>query len=198
MNPEPAIYLAIAGVVMVIAAFLLGRRTSSGVARQLELEAELTSAQREQSRAEAEAERLRNELDSARSEHDDYRLSVVDHFSGTSDLLRDLTVQYRSVYEHLTKGASTLCPEGFVGLTEGLPVPQLAEPQRDLELEAEDIETLSSDEDTEPVRSEPSDELGGIEDGDAASALSGVDSDADVLESPREATDEIGEQPLSH
>jgi hypothetical protein len=31
------------------------------------------------------------------------------------------------VYEHLTKGASTLCPEGFVGLTEGLPVPEIAE-----------------------------------------------------------------------
>jgi uncharacterized membrane-anchored protein YhcB (DUF1043 family) len=57
----------------------------------------------------------------------------MDHFSGTSDLLRDLTVQYRSVYEHLTKGASTLCPEGFVGLTEGLPVPQLAEPSADRE-----------------------------------------------------------------
>ena len=159
MNPEPAIYLAIAGVVMVVAAFLLGRRTSSGVARQLELEAELNSSQREQARAEAEAERLRNELDTARAEHDDYRLSVVDHFSGTSDLLRDLTVQYRSVYEHLTKGASTLCPEGFVGLTEGLPVPQLADPQPEpeleLELDPDDAASLAADADTDTPAEAP-------------------------------------------
>ena len=57
------------------------------------------------------------------------------YFSGTSDLLRDLTVQYRSVYEHLTRGASTLCPEGFVGLTEGLPKPELAAPSLDLEVD---------------------------------------------------------------
>lgn len=151
MNPEPAIYLAIAGIVMVVAAFLLGRRTSSSAARQHELEAELSAARREQSRAEAEAERLRNELDTARAEHDDYRLSVVDHFSGTSDLLRDLTVQYRSVYEHLTKGASTLCPEGFVGLTEGLPVPQIADAQPDLEVDSEDLEALASDPEAAPA-----------------------------------------------
>ena len=146
MNLESAIYLGIAGLVMTAAAFFLGRRTSAGVARQLELEAELTTAHSEQARAEAEAERLRNELDAGRKEYDEYRLNVVDHFSGTSDLLRDLTVQYRSVYEHLTQGASTLCPEGFVGLTEGLPLPQLAEPQADLEVEPAD-ERLSDDAD---------------------------------------------------
>jgi hypothetical protein len=56
-------------------------------------------------------------------------------------------VQYRSVYEHLTKGASTLCPEGFVGLTEGLPVPEIAEPSADLER----AEEAGSFEPTEPA-----------------------------------------------
>ena len=149
MNMESAIYLGIAGLVMAAAAFFLGRRTGPGVARQLELEAELTTAHSEQARAEAEAERLRNELDAGRQEYDEYRLNVVDHFSGTSDLLRDLTVQYRSVYEHLTRGASTLCPEGFVGLTEGLPAPQLAEPQPDLEVDPAD-ERVSDDADRVP------------------------------------------------
>ncbi|MGE4605191.1 MAG: DUF1043 family protein [Myxococcota bacterium] len=143
MNLESAIYLGVAGLVMVTVAFLLGRRTGAGVARQLELEAELTTAHSEQARSEAEAERLRNELEADRQQHDEYRLDVVDHFSGTSDLLRDLTVQYRSVYEHLTRGASTLCPEGFIGLTEGLPPPQLAAPQADLELDPEDITDAS-------------------------------------------------------
>ncbi len=132
MNTESAIYLGVAGLVMVVAAFLLGRRTGGNHTRQLELEAELTTAQSEQARSAAEAERLRNDLDAHRQEYDEYRLNVVDHFSGTSDLLRDLTVQYRSVYEHLTSGASKLCPEGFVGLTEGLPTPQLAESRSDV------------------------------------------------------------------
>lgn len=149
MNMESAIYLGIAGLAMAAAAFFLGRRTGPGAARQLELEAELTTAHSEQARAEAEAERLRNELEAGRQEYDEYRLNVVDHFSGTSDLLRDLTVQYRSVYEHLTHGASTLCPEGFVGLTEGLPAPQLAEPQPDLEVDSVD-ERVSDDADRAP------------------------------------------------
>ena len=48
------------------------------------------------------------------------------HFTGASDLLRDLTVQYRAVYDHLTEGATGLCPPGSVGLQEGLQVEQLA------------------------------------------------------------------------
>jgi len=146
MNLESAIYLGVAGLVMAAASFALGRRTG-GSARELELDAELSTAKSEQARSEAEAERLRNELDAGRQEYDEYRLSVVDHFSGTSDLLRDLTGQYRSVYEHLTKGASMLCPEGFVGLTDGLPLPQLAESQPDLELE-EVLETAVRDTDS--------------------------------------------------
>ncbi|MBW2543802.1 MAG: DUF1043 family protein [Deltaproteobacteria bacterium] len=90
-------------------------------------------------------EDLIEQLAAAREEHAAYRLNVVDHFSGTSDLLRDLTVQYRSVYEHLTKGASTLCPEGFVGLTEGLPVPEIAEPAVQPESEKE-VAPCDSDE----------------------------------------------------
>ncbi len=145
MNLESAIYLGVAGLVMAAAAFMLGRRTSASVTRLLELEAELSTAHREQARSEAEAERLRNELDAGRQAYDEYRLNVVDHFSGTSDLLRDLTGQYRSVYEHLTKGASTLCPEGFVGLTEGLPPPQLVEPPANVdEKSARDAQDAAS------------------------------------------------------
>jgi uncharacterized membrane-anchored protein YhcB (DUF1043 family) len=101
------------------------------------LEERLAAAHEELSRFAAEVEDLLEQLRVAREEHEAYRLSVVDHFSGTSDLLRDLTVQYRSVYEHLTKGASTLCPEGFVGLTDGLPVPEIAEPSAQPEREEE-------------------------------------------------------------
>ena len=133
MEPDMIGYVVAAGVAVAVAAFFVGRVTGGGAARRRELEAQLTRAHEEISRLAAEGEDLIEQLRAAREEHEAYRLSVVDHFSGTSDLLRDLTVQYRSVYEHLTKGASTLCPEGFVGLTEGLPVPEIAEPSVSLE-----------------------------------------------------------------
>jgi len=128
MDPDLMGYLVAAGLAVAAAAFFVGRVTGGGAKRQRELEAQLANAHEEISRLTAEAQDLLEQLRMAREEHEAYRLNVVDHFSGTSDLLRDLTVQYRSVYEHLTRGASTLCPEGFVGLTEGLPVPEIADP----------------------------------------------------------------------
>ena len=128
MGPDLVGYLVAAGLAVAAAAFFVGRVTGGGAKRRRELEEQLANAHEELSRLAAEAEDLLEQLRMAREEHEAYRLNVVEHFSGTSDLLRDLTVQYRSVYEHLTKGASTLCPEGFVGLTEGLPIPEIAEP----------------------------------------------------------------------
>jgi uncharacterized membrane-anchored protein YhcB (DUF1043 family) len=55
---------------------------------------------------------LERELRDAREEMGQYRAQVSEHFSETSRLLRDLTLQYRSVYEHLADGARTLCPDG--------------------------------------------------------------------------------------
>ena len=148
MNPDLVGYLIAAASVLAGAAFLLGRTTGGGVARRRELELQLARSKEERSRLASEAETLRGQIKAAHDEYDEYRMNVVDHFSGTSDLLRELTVQYGSVYEHLTKGASKLCPEGFVGLTEGLPVPQLAGPAPGLEL----------DTDGEPSESEKLDE----------------------------------------
>lgn len=146
MNPDLFGYVAAAGLAVAVAAFFVGRVTGRGAKRRRELEERLATAHEEISRFAAEVEDLREQLRVAREEHEAYRLSVVDHFSGTSDLLRDLTVQYRSVYEHLTKGASTLCPEGFVGLTDGLPVPEIAEPSTEpgREEEAEHFERSES------------------------------------------------------
>jgi uncharacterized membrane-anchored protein YhcB (DUF1043 family) len=139
MDPDLIGYVVAAGFALAVAAFFVGRVTGGGATRRRELEEQLANAHEDIARLAAEVEGLLEQLRTAREEHENYRLSVVDHFSGTSDLLRDLTVQYRSVYEHLTKGASTLCPEGFVGLTEGLPVPEiaeaLAEPERAEEAE---------------------------------------------------------------
>ena len=158
MDPDLVGYLVAAGFAVAAAAFFIGRVTGGGANRRRELEERLAAAHEEISRLTVEVKDLIEQLRMAREEHEAYRLNVVDHFSGTSDLLRDLTVQYRSVYEHLTKGASTLCPEGFVGLTEGLPVPEIAAsadefPAPDIaepSVEPERAEEAGSFEPTEP------------------------------------------------
>ena len=147
MDPGLTGYLIATGLALSVAAFFVGRTTGGSVAQRRALEAELVRSTEERARMALEAESLREQLRAAHDEHDQYRLNVVDHFSGTSDLLRELTVQYRSVYEHLTEGASKLCPEGFVGITEGLPTPQLAEPAPEPELETDgDFEGVDENE----------------------------------------------------
>lgn len=131
MQPNLGWEVAAVGAVLGVAAYFVGRWRSGERVRALEVE--LKGARGELEHTVLEVETLRGKLSSIEEEYDQYRLNVVDHFSGTSDLLRDLTVQYQSVYQHLTKGAATLCPEGFVGLTEGLAKPQLASPPPDLE-----------------------------------------------------------------
>ena len=136
MYPDLSWGLAAVAAILTAAAFFVGRWMSGERARKLE--SELTVARGELEQARLEVESLRRKLSAAQDEYDAYRMNVLEHFSGTSDLLRDLTVQYRSVYQHLTKGAATLCPEGFVGLTEGLPKPALAGPPPELEIAADE------------------------------------------------------------
>jgi uncharacterized membrane-anchored protein YhcB (DUF1043 family) len=63
---------------------------------------------------------LEDQLMAAEDEMKRYRAQVSDHFSETSKLLRDLTLQYRNVYEHLADGARTLCPDGATLLAPSL------------------------------------------------------------------------------
>ena len=132
----PELWLIAAGVALLIAvaSFAIGRR-SGFLAQQIR---ELTGA----------LDDARAEADGARDELDRYRGSVADHFAETSEKLRDLTLQYRSVYDHLAAGANSLCPEGFQLLEEGLAadaLPQSAGPE---ELETDEL--LPSD--SEPER----------------------------------------------
>jgi uncharacterized membrane-anchored protein YhcB (DUF1043 family) len=99
--------------------FGLGMLGNRGRRRVQELQARLESAHKERERAEAELAAAREVVERERREHEEYRGQVTEHFAGTSERLRDLTVQYRAVYEHLAEGASVLCPESFVGLEGG-------------------------------------------------------------------------------
>jgi len=86
--------LAIAAVALLVAFVLgvgLGRRRARDAAER--------------------ARDLEDRLQLAEDEMNRYRHDVSEHFGQTSKLLRDLTLQYRNVYEHLAEGARTLCPE---------------------------------------------------------------------------------------
>ena len=111
-------------VLLALAAFFLGRRTSASGRRLRELQSTLDDAL-------AEREELRRESEV-------YRRRVADHFGEASHRLHDLTLQYRAVYDHLAKGANELCPEGFAKLEGGLgldalPDDEAAEERRRLE-----------------------------------------------------------------
>lgn len=88
------------------AGFLIGTRGGRLAKRIAALEAELVSAK-------VETERVRADLAG-------YRRRVADHFTTTSEKLHGLTLQYRTVYEHLARGASELCAEDFRPVAGGL------------------------------------------------------------------------------
>jgi hypothetical protein len=107
--------------------FLLGRRTSAARARARQFEAELEDLRKEHERAQAEILAGRDELERTREGLERYRGKVADHFAGTSERLRELTLQYRAIYNHLAEGAGELCPEGFEKLEGGLGLDALPE-----------------------------------------------------------------------
>ena len=100
--------------------FGLGLRASAARARARQLEGQLEDLQKEHERAHAEIQAGREELER-------YRGKVADHFAGTSERLRELTLQYRAIYNHLSEGAGELCPEGFEKLEGGLGLDALPE-----------------------------------------------------------------------
>jgi len=127
-----AVIALVAGVLAALA-FAVGRRTSAQVAHIKELAGALESAR-------VEATEAQEALDS-------YRGQVTSHFTETSEKLHDLTLHYRTVYDHLAKGASELCPDGFEQLDGGLGIDSLPlvletdtgiDPQPAAALDAED------------------------------------------------------------
>ncbi len=113
--------------------FFIGRRASVDTVRARELEGELEDVRKEQEIALAELEAAKYEWKSVQSELEGYRREVVDHFSGTSEMLTSLTHQYRVVFDHLTEGAKLLCPEGSVRIDAGIEVPALPQQADDSE-----------------------------------------------------------------
>jgi uncharacterized membrane-anchored protein YhcB (DUF1043 family) len=56
--------------------------------------------------------RLEKELEESRKELKNYRTEVSGHFQATANKVNALTENYRDVYEHLARGAQSLCDKG--------------------------------------------------------------------------------------
>jgi uncharacterized membrane-anchored protein YhcB (DUF1043 family) len=110
---SPGLWIVVAAALAAGLGFSIGRIGGSAARRARSLQVALTKE--------------RAAHDQARSEYEGYRKRVADHFSETSERLHDLTLQYRAVYEHLAKGASDLCPQGFSKLEGGLGLDALPE-----------------------------------------------------------------------
>lgn len=105
---------------------LLGRRSGPNAERVRQLESEGEARRKETERLQSELSAARQELEEGRREQERYRERVAEHFSGTSDVLRELTLQYRAVFSHLSKGAAELCPDRFEEIDRGLGLGALA------------------------------------------------------------------------
>ena len=74
---------------------------------------------------------------------------MADHFAETSQKLHDLTLQYRSVYDHLAAGAGELCPESLEKLDGGLGLDALPDGAPALETDELTLEPEPSPDDAE-------------------------------------------------
>jgi uncharacterized membrane-anchored protein YhcB (DUF1043 family) len=126
---DPAIVAIVAFALVGLGlGILLGRRGTEGAARARALETELEVERNARTRALEEKRAAEEALSAARGEAERYREQVVDHFYGTSEQLRALAIQYRSLYDHLASGAQALCPESVAALRERLDAPALGAP----------------------------------------------------------------------
>lgn len=149
-------------------------------------------------RRSARAARLREleqELEEARRELASYRERVAGHFTETSKHLRDLALQYRTVYEHLADGARTLCPDAAVPIEAGLPSSLLSEGSASA-AEPGSSAAPAPEDFAEPAATPPDpDPLQGMESPAAASAGDDEWPEADRATAP--LPDSEGDQPVA-
>jgi uncharacterized membrane-anchored protein YhcB (DUF1043 family) len=134
----PELYALVGLAVGLAVGGMLGRRANRVRSYARGLEQKLEEQRLVQERLAAEAQGAQDELKRKRQEAEGYRGQVSEHFGDTSRLLRDLTLQYRAVYEHLAEGARDLCAEGSIPLDVGLPESPLLPGAESLELDEGD------------------------------------------------------------
>jgi len=99
-----------------VVGWLIGRFSGSSAARARELAARVETLRKECEHASAELGAAKTQLTHERFEREQYRTRVSDHFAGASERFRDLGLQYRSLFDHLSEGARELCGDSFAAL----------------------------------------------------------------------------------
>jgi uncharacterized membrane-anchored protein YhcB (DUF1043 family) len=111
--------------------FAIGRHISGARQQILDLEARAELLAKEREHALGEVAARRDEVKQVRREVEAYRGRVVEHFSGSYELLRALTLQYRADFEQLAEGE--VAPWESEQLAEPTPpeaLPEAAAPEK--------------------------------------------------------------------
>jgi uncharacterized membrane-anchored protein YhcB (DUF1043 family) len=112
-------YVLVMLVAALLGGWLVGRFTGKAAAIARDLAAQVEGLRKESERSAAELAAAKAQIERARSELEQYRASVAAHFAGASDRFRDLSLQYRSLFDHLSEGARALCGGEFTPLDGG-------------------------------------------------------------------------------
>ena len=104
-----------------IGGLLIGRSYSPGAKRIKTLKAEIEHTQADLQKTKMELDQIRAALELSQGMSDEYRQQVTKHFSKTAELVNNLTMNYRAVYEHLATSALSLCDEEVAILTDAVP-----------------------------------------------------------------------------
>jgi uncharacterized membrane-anchored protein YhcB (DUF1043 family) len=119
-------YVLVMLAVALVGGWLVGRFTGKAADAARDLAAQVEALRKESERSAAELVAAKAQIQRVHSELDEYRARVSDHFAGSSDRFRDLSLQYRSLFDHLSEGARALCGGDFAALEGGLAAGALA------------------------------------------------------------------------
>ncbi len=112
-------YVLVMLAAALLGGWLVGRFTGRAAANARDLAAQVEGLRKESERSAAELAAAKAQIERARAELEQYRTRVSAHFAGASDRFRELSLQYRSLFDHLSEGARALCGGEFTPLDGG-------------------------------------------------------------------------------
>jgi uncharacterized membrane-anchored protein YhcB (DUF1043 family) len=137
MKIDILLLLWLAMPVLFIGGLLIGRAYSPGGKRIKSFKDEIWQTQADLEQARLELNQTRTALESSQGMSEEYRQQVSKHFSKTAELVNELTMNYKAVYEHLATSAVNLCDEGVAVLPDAAPGKRLLEKSPETETNSE-------------------------------------------------------------
>jgi uncharacterized membrane-anchored protein YhcB (DUF1043 family) len=121
MKIDILLLLWLAMPVLFIGGLLIGRAYSPGGKRINSLKQEIRQTQADLDQTSSVLDQTQTALETAQGMSEEYRQQVTKHFSKTAELVNELTINYKAVYEHLATSAVNLCDEGAALLPDNGP-----------------------------------------------------------------------------